>query len=185
MPGTLRAQALPGPTAVRASPGQCPHRVRAVIAVRDRVRSLERRIDEGTHCGRLAVSIALVSVPNKPLTAEHQSDSGAGLGGERGALPGTAIVVAESGDLRRARGLVTSARAAGIGVFDPADPLRFEAFEVRLLGRGEVHARAVIDLSKNDNVIVRPQSYFKIPHPRTACSSLESSSRCSPPRAGG
>jgi hypothetical protein len=79
--------------------------------------------------------------------------------------PGTANNVAESGDLKRARDLVKNARAAGIGVFDAADSLRFEAFEVRYLGRSEVPTRAVIDLSKNDDVLLRPQSYFTIPHP--------------------
>ena len=53
----------------------------------------------------------------------------------------------------------------GLGAFDPADPLRFEAFEVRFLGRREVPIRAVIDLSREDTVILRPQSYFKIPNP--------------------
>ena len=79
--------------------------------------------------------------------------------------PGTAHAVAGSGDLKKARDAVKNARANGLGVFDPADPLRFEAFEVRYLGRGEVPVRAVIDLSRNDTVILRPQSYFKIPHP--------------------
>jgi len=79
-------------------------------------------------------------------------------------LPGTANTVAEQGDLKRARDLVKNARATGIGVFDSADPLSFEAFEVRYLGRAEVPTRAVIDLSKNDTVILRPQSYFNIPH---------------------
>src|SRR5262245_52788870 len=79
--------------------------------------------------------------------------------------PGTANTVAEQGDLKRARDFVKSARAAQIGVFVAADPLRFEAFEVRYLGRKEAPTRAVIDLGKNDNVILRPQSYFKIPFP--------------------
>jgi len=79
-------------------------------------------------------------------------------------LPGTANVFAERGDLKRARDLVKNARTAGLGVFDAADPLRFEAFEIRYLGRGEVPTRAVIDLSNNDDVIFRPQSYFKVPH---------------------
>jgi hypothetical protein len=79
--------------------------------------------------------------------------------------PGTANVIAQAGELKRARDAVKSARAAGIGVFNPADPLRFEAFEIRYLGRAEAPSRAVIDLSKNDDVILRPQSYFKIPHP--------------------
>ena len=42
--------------------------------------------------------------------------------------------------------------------------MRFEAFEARYLGRQEVPTRAVIDISKNDDVLLRPQSYFKIPH---------------------
>lgn len=79
--------------------------------------------------------------------------------------PGTANTIAESGDLKRARDFVKSARATGIGVFDAANPLRFEAFEIRYLGRGEAPSRAVIDLSRNDEVMLRPQSYFKIPHP--------------------
>jgi hypothetical protein len=78
--------------------------------------------------------------------------------------PGTANTIAETGDLKRARDLVKSARSAGIGVFETPDPLRFEAFEVRYLGRQEVPTRAVIDISENDDVLLRPQSYFKIPH---------------------
>lgn len=79
--------------------------------------------------------------------------------------PGTAKRVAEQGALKRARDLVMAARAAGAGVFDPADPLRLEAFEIRYLGRGEVPTRAVIDLRSDDDVLLRPQSYIKIPHP--------------------
>ncbi len=79
--------------------------------------------------------------------------------------PGTANHIAETGDLKKARASIKAARAAGLGIFDPADPLRFEAFEIRYLGRGEAPNRAVIDLSKNDDVLLRPQSYFKIPNP--------------------
>jgi hypothetical protein len=79
--------------------------------------------------------------------------------------PGTANQIAETGDLKRARDFVKNARAAGLGLFDPADPLRFEAFEIRYLGRGEAPNRAVIDLSKNEDVMLRPQSYFTIPNP--------------------
>ena len=78
--------------------------------------------------------------------------------------PGTANVVANSGGLKRAREAVKTARTNGLGVFDTADPLEFEAFEIRYLGRREAPARAVIDLSKNDKTILRPQSYFTIPH---------------------
>jgi hypothetical protein len=58
-----------------------------------------------------------------------------------------------------------SVTAYGAGVFTPANPLRFEAFEVRYLGRREPPNRAVIDLSRDDDVILRPQSYFRIPNP--------------------
>ncbi len=79
--------------------------------------------------------------------------------------PGTANTVAETGDLKYARAAVQHARGSGLGVFAPGDPLRFEAFEIRYLGRNEAPTRAVIDLSRNDSVILRPQSYFRIPNP--------------------
>jgi hypothetical protein len=79
--------------------------------------------------------------------------------------PRTANTIAEAGDLKKARDAVKAARTAKLGVFDALDPLRFEAFEIRYLGRGEAPSRAVIDLSKNDDVMLRPQSYFTIPHP--------------------
>ena len=60
---------------------------------------------------------------------------------------------------------VRQARLNGDGVFDPTNPLRFEAFEIRYLGRREAPNRAVIDLSRDDDVILRPQSYFRIPFP--------------------
>jgi endonuclease YncB( thermonuclease family) len=80
--------------------------------------------------------------------------------------PRTANQVAESTPaLRRARDFVRQARVDGLGVFNLANPLRFEAFEIRYLGRREPPNRAVIDLSRNDDVILRPQSYFHIPNP--------------------
>lgn len=81
-------------------------------------------------------------------------------------VPGTANQVAETTqELRRARDFVRQARTNKLGVFRAANPLRFEAFEVRYLGRREIPNRAVIDLSRNDNVLLRPQSYFRIPNP--------------------
>jgi hypothetical protein len=79
--------------------------------------------------------------------------------------PGTANQIGQKGDIKRARNFVKSARAAGLGVFEPADPLQFEAFEIRYLGRGAPPNRAIIDLSKSDDVMLRPQSYFTIPNP--------------------
>jgi hypothetical protein len=81
--------------------------------------------------------------------------------------PGTANQMAETTPaLRRARDFVRQARAnASVNtVFDSGNPLRFEAFEVRYLGRREVPNRAVIDLSRNDNLILQPQHYFRIPN---------------------
>jgi endonuclease YncB( thermonuclease family) len=80
--------------------------------------------------------------------------------------PGTANQVAQQTPaLRRAREFVRQARINGSGVFDPGNALRFEAFEIRYLGRRRPPFRPIIDLSRNDNVILRPQSYFKIPNP--------------------
>jgi endonuclease YncB( thermonuclease family) len=79
--------------------------------------------------------------------------------------PGTASATAERGALEKAREFVRRARAAKQGVFDAVDPLRFEAFEIRYLGRGKAPDRAVIDLSRDDDVMLRPQSYFKIARP--------------------
>ena len=81
-------------------------------------------------------------------------------------MPGTAKDLAQTTpSLRRAHEFVARARGDGIGVFNPADPLRFEAFEVRYLGRREPPNRAVIDLSRNDTLILAPQRYFQIPNP--------------------
>ncbi len=80
--------------------------------------------------------------------------------------PGTANQLAEvTPALKRAREFVQQARVNGAGVFNPLNPLRFEAFEVRYIGRREIPNRAVIDLSRNDDVILRPQNYFRIPNP--------------------
>jgi hypothetical protein len=80
--------------------------------------------------------------------------------------PRTANQVAQATPaLRRARDFVRQVRAAGSGVFNPVNPLLFEAFEIRYLGRREPPSRAVIDLSRDDDVILRPQSYFHIPNP--------------------
>jgi hypothetical protein len=79
--------------------------------------------------------------------------------------PGTVNTIAETADLKRARDAVKSARAAGLGIFDGTDPLRFEAFEIRYLGRGEAPTRAVIDLSNDDSILLRPHSYFKVQQP--------------------
>lgn len=79
--------------------------------------------------------------------------------------PGAAAAFAARGDLGLARGFVAAARAAGLGVFAPADPLRLSAFELRFLADGRLPSRAVIDLAGAGELILRPQSYHRIPNP--------------------
>lgn len=67
--------------------------------------------------------------------------------------------------LSRARDFVRAARAQHRGVFDAMDPLLFEPFELRLLAGRRVPMRWVIDLSRNDDVLLPPQSYYTIPQP--------------------
>jgi hypothetical protein len=79
--------------------------------------------------------------------------------------PGTGPEAANSRSLRRARQFVQQARTDERGLFNPADLLRFEAFEVRFLARRQPPDRPVIDLSRADDVIVDAQHYFRIPNP--------------------
>jgi endonuclease YncB( thermonuclease family) len=77
--------------------------------------------------------------------------------------PGTAKDVAESDSkLREARQMVRQARQGGIGIYSPTDPLLLEAFEVRFLSRQRPPDRWVIDLSKQDDILVHPQNYHTI-----------------------
>jgi hypothetical protein len=80
--------------------------------------------------------------------------------------PGLARQEAEASPiLSRARNNVRAARAGHLGIFDELNPLRLQAFEIRYLGRRLPPNRAVIDMSRDDDLILRPQSYFKIPNP--------------------
>jgi hypothetical protein len=76
--------------------------------------------------------------------------------------------IANGGKLGFARDLVRQARAAAqpgsLGVFDPADPQVLSAFEVRFLDRKAPPSRAVIDLSRASDVLLHPQSYWKVPN---------------------
>lgn len=64
--------------------------------------------------------------------------------------------------LRKAREGVQKARRKGKGIFNSEDPLRLEPFEVRFLAGQRPPTRWVIDLSKNDNVLLKPQKYYTI-----------------------
>ena len=71
-----------------------------------------------------------------------------------------------SSKLKSARKNVAAARAAGLGVFDPQDPLRLEPFELRFISRRKPPTRYVIDLSRPDtNRLLCPQQYYQIPNP--------------------
>lgn len=68
--------------------------------------------------------------------------------------------------LKQARQSVAAARAAGLGVFDGAEPLILLPYELRYLARlGSTGPdRFVIDLSNTgSNTILKPEEYFLIP----------------------
>jgi len=80
--------------------------------------------------------------------------------------PGTAKTTAEADQkLNAAYQAVKAARQGHLGIFDAADPLVIEPFEVRFLSRGQAPNRWVIDLSKNDSVLIKPENYYTIPFP--------------------
>lgn len=77
---------------------------------------------------------------------------------------GTANDIAQAdAKLRQAREAVKGARQNHVGIFDAADPLRIEPFEVRYLSRNASPSRWVVDLSKNDNLLIHPENYYTIP----------------------
>jgi endonuclease YncB( thermonuclease family) len=78
--------------------------------------------------------------------------------------PGTANTTAVADQkLNTARQAVKAARQGQTGIFEAADPLAIEPFEVRFLSRKQPPNRWVIDLSKNDNILVKPENYYTIP----------------------
>jgi len=64
--------------------------------------------------------------------------------------------------LASARASVAAARQGTIGLFEAAGPLRLQPFEVRFLARRQPPDRWVIDLGKSDDVLIRPQNYYRI-----------------------
>ena len=57
---------------------------------------------------------------------------------------------------------VRKAREDEIGIFDKDDPLKMQAFEIRFLAQRRLPNRYVIDLSKEDNILIDPQKYYLI-----------------------
>ena len=79
--------------------------------------------------------------------------------------PNSANTIAnQESTLRQARGWVQDARTRGVGLFDINDPLRLQPFELRFLAQRRAPNRWVIDLSKNDDVLINPQEYYKVPN---------------------
>jgi len=64
--------------------------------------------------------------------------------------------------LRKAREGFRRARREGRGIFSSGDPLQLEPFEVRFLADQRRPTRWVIDLSKNDDILIKPQKYHTI-----------------------
>lgn len=64
--------------------------------------------------------------------------------------------------LRKAREGVQRSRRKGKGIFNPEDPLQLEPFEVRFLADQRRPTRWVIDLSKSDDLLIKPQNYYTI-----------------------
>jgi endonuclease YncB( thermonuclease family) len=68
--------------------------------------------------------------------------------------------------LRAAREAVASARAAGLGIFNPADPLRVMPFELRFLSRKKGPERYVINLNDaGSGYLLDPSLYYTVPNP--------------------
>lgn len=70
----------------------------------------------------------------------------------------------EDPTLRLAREWIRNARQQKIGIFDAGNPLKLEPFEVRFLARRRPPGRWVIDLSKNNDILIEPQEYYTVPN---------------------
>ena len=64
--------------------------------------------------------------------------------------------------LKQARDSIRLARQQQIGIFDAAQPLKLQPFEVRFLARRNPSNKWVIDLSKNDDTLIEPQEYYRV-----------------------
>lgn len=79
--------------------------------------------------------------------------------------PGTAkTVMTDNEEIRRARSSVAKARAAHAGLYDANNPMLLEPFELRYLSRRGGPSRYLIDLTKNDDVLLHPLNYFTVAH---------------------
>lgn len=80
--------------------------------------------------------------------------------------PGTANTVMEQNrEVKFARESVENARRRHLGLFDAMDPALLEPFELRAVSRRQLPGRYLIDLSRNDDVLIHPLNYYTVPHP--------------------
>lgn len=80
--------------------------------------------------------------------------------------PGTAAEAAAANrEMTTARTNVQNARRQHLGVFSATDPAMLEPFELRAIARRTLPGRYLIDLSKNENVLIHPLNYHTVPHP--------------------
>lgn len=80
--------------------------------------------------------------------------------------PGSAALIASTDPkLAQAREWYKANREAGVGVYDPEDPLKLQPFELRYLAQRRAPERWVIDLSREDDRLIAPQRYFEVEHP--------------------
>jgi endonuclease YncB( thermonuclease family) len=82
-----------------------------------------------------------------------------------GSLAPEGVGAEERRSFDEARQSVKDARAAGLGVFSPADPLLLHPFELRFLSRRKPPERWVLDLDAGDDLLRPPQTYHEIDNP--------------------
>jgi endonuclease YncB( thermonuclease family) len=73
-------------------------------------------------------------------------------------------IATKESTLRQARQWVQDARTQGLGLFKCGDPLKLQPFELRFLAQRRVPNRWMIDLSKNNDVLIHPEEYYTIPN---------------------
>lgn len=79
--------------------------------------------------------------------------------------PGTiATSMKSSGEIQLARAAVRNARQKHLGLFDAMRPMLLEPFELRMLARRGAPSRFLIDMTKNDDVLIHPKNYWTVPH---------------------
>lgn len=80
--------------------------------------------------------------------------------------PGTQNTLAKADvTLSRTFDFLANARNKHLGMFDAMNPMLLEPFELRFLSRRELPSRWVIDMSTNNDVLLRPENYYQIPNP--------------------